>query len=140
VAYRAGPASGYGVVFYAHNETTGGFEGWWCQPDGKSGVENLSGNTLTGTHTLTAGSSTGTIQISPFGTDNYQLAWQTSNGNYNGFGTSLGEKSGMMAGVWGSLDGTGVVLYSLVDLENGKMPGWWAPAVSGGQGRETLAR
>jgi hypothetical protein len=139
VAYRAGPAEGYGVVFYARKKN-GGFEGWWCQPDGKSGVENLSGDVLTGTHTLTAGSSTGTVQISPYGSANYQLAWRTSSGNYNGFATGLGEENGMLVGVWGNLEGTGAVLYSLVDLEKGEMPGWWAPSVSEGQGRETLAR
>lgn len=142
VAYRTGPsAEGYGVVFYAP-KNTGGFEGWWCQPDGTRSVEDLSPGNLVGTHRLTAGTSTGTVRIEPFGTSptNYRLSWNTNSGNYEGFGMTLDNTGGMMVGVWGNLDGTGVVLYSLVNLDKGRMAGWWAATNTGGQGLENLER
>jgi hypothetical protein len=46
----------------------------------------------------------------------------------------------MLVGVWGNLQGTGVVLYSLVNLKRGSMPGWWAATGSDGRGEETLSR
>jgi len=141
-AYRVGPATdGYGVVFYAVKES-GGIEGWWCQPDGTRGVENLSGERLVGNHRLTAGSSTGTVRIEPFGTSptNYSLSWDTNNGTYNGFGMALDNTGQMLVGAWGNLDGTGVVLYSLLDLTKDKMSGWWAATNTGGQGLENLER
>ena len=142
VAYRLGEAAdGYGVVFYAA-KPTGGFEGWWCQPDGTRSVEDLSAGNLVGTHRLTAGSSTGTVRIEQFGTSptNYRLAWNTNSGNYEGFGMTLDDDGEMLVGVWGNLDGSGVVLYSLLNLADGKMPGWWAATNNGGQGLENLER
>jgi hypothetical protein len=142
VAYRTGPSTdGYGVIFYA-TKPSGGIEGWWCQPDGTKSVEDLSGDRLAGTHRLTAGSSTGTVRIEHFGTSptNYSLSWDTNSGTYEGFGMTTDKTSGIMVGVWGNLEGTGVVLYSLLDLEAGNMPGWWAATNSGGQGLENLER
>lgn len=142
VAYRQGVAAdGYGVVFYAPR-SSGGFEGWWCQPDGTRSTEDLSAGNLAGTHRLTADRYTGTVNIEQFGNSptNYRLAWNTSSGNYEGFGMTLDDKGEMLVGVWGNLDGTGVVLYSLVNLDSGKMPGWWAATNNGGQGLENLER
>jgi hypothetical protein len=119
VAYGTGPAEDYGVVLYAPKSSGDGFEGWWCQPNGSRGAEDLSAGSLAGTHRLTAAGYTGSVTIERFGTSptNYRLNWTTSSGNYEGFGMTLDGTSDMLVGVWGNLQGTGVVLYSLVNLK-----------------------
>ena len=136
--------SGYGVVFYADNDE-GGFEGWWCQPDGTQGVENLEGPaTLAGTHQLAEGgnSGTGTVTMGRFKNSklNYEMSWVTSLGSYDGFGTKLQEDAEIIAGVWGISSGGGTALYSLNKLDQGKMLGWWAAIGDTRQGEESLKR
>ena len=141
VAYSSTPGEDYGVVLYSRNKN-GAFEGWWCEPNGNHGVENLSGSTLSGTHQLSGGTSAGNVRIESYGPGslNFRLHWNSGTEEYDGFGTSPSDAFEHMAGVWGRVDGTGVVLYSLDDLANRKMPGWWAASVTGGQGLETLEK
>ena len=142
VAYSTSQEVNYGVVLYSRNKTTGAFDGRWCQPGGRFGVENLSGTTLAGSHQLSGGSSSGTVHIESYGPGslNYRLHWKSSGEEYDGFGTSPSGAFDFLAGVWGQVDGTGVVLYSLANSASGQLPGWWAASNSGGQGLETLER
>lgn len=141
VAYSTSQEDNYGVVLYSRNKTKGGFDGGWCQPDGSFGVENLSGNTLAGSHQLSGGNSSGTVAIESYGRGslNYRLHWKSSSQEYDGFGTTPSDDFELLAGVWGQVEGTGVVLYSLANT-SGRLPGWWAASNSGGQGLETLER
>ena len=133
---------GYGVALYARDPDTGGFEGWWCQPDGRQGEENLGPPAeLAGTHAI-RGSSGGSVRIAPLRNSKvtYEMAWDMPDGDYPGFAVELEEDAGMIASLWGTDAGGGAALYSLRELSKGKLHGWWANTGDTKQGEEVLKR
>ena len=71
---------------------------------------------------------------------NYEMSWVTSLGSYDGFGTVLDKDANIIAGVWGISSDGGAGLYSLREVEKGKMLGWWAAIGDTRQGEEALRR
>jgi hypothetical protein len=136
-----GGTGNYGVVFY-QGKGAEGYAGRWCQPDGRAGVERLSSGDLEGTHQLAPGNSgTGTVTFTQVPGDkvNYSIRWQTSKGNYTGYGIRLADWINMIGAIWGSEEG-GVVLYDLKDVAEGTMKGVWGIVGGSGLSVEDLSR
>ena len=133
-----------GVVYYLGSSSRDAeWFGWWCQPNGRMGRENLGAPAaLDGTHPLTGGDSgTGTVTFTPVpkSETNYTIRWETPNGGYAGFGTRVDRSIDILGGFWGSSQG-GVSLFGLGDLDKGSMAGVWALMGETGQGGEVLTR
>jgi hypothetical protein len=132
---------GYGVALYATDADAGGVEGWWCQPDGRHGEENLGPPAeLAGTHQIRGGE--GSVRIARLRGSKvtYEMAWDTPDWDYPGFGMELEEGAGMIASLWGIDAGGGVAIYGLRELSEGKLHGWWANTGDTRQGEEVLKR
>jgi hypothetical protein len=130
-----------GVVFYLPLGSTGflaGLLGWWCDANGRMGIENLGPpETIAGAHPLAEGNSgTGTVTFTQVSDHDFEYAirWETSKGSYSGFGF---QPDLMLAGFWGSQQG-GIAIYDLAGLEDGTLYGAWA--TESAQGEERLSR